>query len=499
MKHLQALRRLDWLLAPVLGLLAATAFPPYDLKPLAPLALLALLMLAADVGTRRAALLGGLFGFAHFAGGIYWIYISTHVYGGAPAWLSLILCAVLFSYMALYPALVLGAAARLRLFNSAWGYLGLPALWLLAELLRGWVYSGFPWLALGYVALDLPPQRWAPILGVHGVSALIVLMVFSLYRALSQKGRARQIALGVMAVLIVATLLLPAPGAWTRDRGAPLNAAIVQGNIAQDQKWLPEMQVPTLLRYRDLTRSALGADVIIWPEVALAQPYHVLRASYLDPLAQELRERNAALLFGTLIREPDDSGYHNSMLALGSAEGRYDKRHLVPFGEYFPIPDWLRPVMDVLSMKYSDFLFGAADQPPVMVRGVPIGFYICFEDVFASEVAQTARDDALIVNVTNDAWFGRSGAAEQHLQMARYRSLETGRATLRASNTGPSAVIGADGRVLEQAGFFSTEVLRGTVQPREGLTPFMRWRHVPLWLLSIFVVASLFWLRRKPA
>lgn len=487
----------DLFLAPLLGILTTLGFPPFDLKPLSLLALAALIALAARVNWKRAALLGWLFGLAHFASGIYWIYISTHIYGGAPAWLSLMLCAALFAYMALYPALVLSLLARRCLFDARLGYLAFPALWLLSELLRGWVYSGFPWLALGYVALDTPLQKLAPLLGVHGLSALLALMAYALYRAVTQTRRARGLAAAVLAAPPLLAVILPAPASWTRDEGAPLKTAIIQANIPQDQKWLPQMQLPTLLRYRDMTLAALDADLIIWPEVALTQPYHVVKDNYLGDLAGQVQRHDAALLFGVLVRE--DGGYYNSLLALGAAQGRYDKRHLVPFGEYFPIPGWLRPVMDVLGTPYSDFLFGADHQPPITVKGQRLGAYICFEDVFAAEFRRSAQGTTLLVNVTNDAWFGHSGAAAQHLQMARMRSLETGRVTLRASNTGVSAVIGADGAVQARAGFFTTETLRATAQPRTGMTPYMRWGDTPLWLLSGVAAVLLFWRRRSHA
>lgn len=489
---------LDLIAAAVLGVGVTLGFPPFDFKPLPLFAIAALLAIAARHSWQRAALIGMSFGIAHFTSGIYWIYISTHIYGGAPAWLSVLLCLALFSYMSLYFALMLGIAARLKLFDSAWGYAGLPALWLLGELLRGWVWSGFPWLALGGVALDTPLQSLAPVLGVHGLSAIIVLMAFAVRRAVMHTRRTRWISGAIALTPLLIAHVLPAPGNWTQDTGEALTAAIIQGNIEQDKKWLPEMQGPTLLRYHQMTQAALDADIIVWPEVALAQPYHVLRENYLDPLAAQLREHNAALLFGTLIRRPDGAGYNNSVLGIGSAQGRYDKYHLVPFGEYFPIPAFLRPMMDVLEMKYSDFNFGDAQQPPIMVQQQPMGLYICFEDVFAGEFARNARDDSVLVNVTNDAWFGHSGAAEQHMQMARLRALETGRPMLRASNTGRSAVIEPDGRIQASAGFFTTETLRGTVQPRAGLTPFMRWSHVPLWIFSVVTLMFLIARVAKP-
>jgi apolipoprotein N-acyltransferase len=205
------------------------------------------------------------------------------------------------------------------------------------------------------------------------------------------------------------------------------------------------------------------------------------------------------LLLGSIVLSETPQGVYNSIVATGAAEGRYDKRHLVPFGEYFPIPDWLRPLLDVLGTPYSDFLFGAAEQPPLPIAGQPVGLFICFEDVFADEFRRSAREATLLVSVTNDAWFGRSIAAEQHLAMARLRSLETGRETIRASNTGRSALIGADGSLLAASGFFTTELLRAQAQPRSGQTPYARWGDTPLWLLVILALLVLALRRRYSA
>lgn len=486
------------LAAPALGVAATFGFAPFDLSPLPVLALAALFWLARAQSWRRAFLTGWLFGVAHFASGIYWVYISTHVYGGAPAWLSVLLGAALFSYLALYPAAVLALGVRLRLFNRARGWIGIPALWLLAELVRGWFYSGFPWLSLGYVAVDLPLKALAPIGGVHLMSAWLAALAYALFRAADTTGPQRVRAAGVAGALVAAGFVLPQAASWTREDGAPLDTAIIQGNIAQDQKWLPEMRMPTLHRFRDMTLAAADADLIVWPEVALTQRYEQVREGFLQPLGEQVvAVGGGAVLGGIVISSAEPKGHYNSLVAFGAAQGRYDKRHLVPFGEYFPIPDWLRPIMDVLGTPYSDFLFGADEQPPIRVGPHRVGISICFEDVFGSEIRLDARDAGFLVNVTNDAWFGRSSAAHQHLQIARLRALETGRVIVRAANTGISAIIGADGRLQARAGHFTTEILRAPVQPRTGLTPYARAGNAPLWIAALAMFAILILIERS--
>ncbi|HVT33951.1 MAG TPA: apolipoprotein N-acyltransferase, partial [Nevskiaceae bacterium] len=431
------MRRWELLLAPLCGVLLTLALAPFDLKPLAPVAL-ALFFWLQERSThwRRAALLAWLMLSAHFVSGVYWIYISTHIYGGAAAWLGVLLCVALLTvYMPLFPV-PLFALLRWRALPAWAGWMAMPAVFTLGEMMRGHVlWKGFAWLCLGDAALDTPLARLVPIVGVHGITLVIALSGYALYRLVADRRlSARVRALMILVAPPALCLLLPAGGSWTQDSGAPLTAAIVQPDVLQEDKWQEDMQMPILQRHLDLTRSVLGADLIVWPEVSLTQPYHLLAPYVLPLLDREARAANSALIFGVVIRDDDSGGYYNSVLALGAASGRYNKRHLVPFGEYFPIPDFIRPLLDVLGTPYSDFLVGREDQPPLAAKNQQLGIYICFEDVFGNEFRTRARGTTLSVSVTNDAWFGHSGAAAQHLAMGRMRSLETGRMTLRASN-----------------------------------------------------------------
>ena len=476
------LLRFDRLLAPLLGALATLGFAPISFWPAPVVALAALFTLCSQQSWKRAVLLGWLFGVAHFATGVYWVFISTHVYGGAPLWLGLALATVLFSFLALYPALVCGCATALQSWRSASGWIVVPGLWMLSELLRGWIYSGFPWLSLGYVALDMPAQRFAPVMGVHGLSFLFALSAYALYRSLEAQGAMRPLALGA-ALLPLTGALMPSPTTWTSDSASPLRVAIVQGNVPQDQKWDQGRGAAILERYRAMTLAA-DADLIAWPEVVPNRPLDLL-GDYFDKLDEETRTQGAALLAGVLIRGEDDDTIFNSILALGAAQGRYDKRHLVPFGEYFPIPAWLRPIMDVLGTPYSDFSADGPRREPVIVHGQRLGISICFEDVFGAEFARESRDASVLVNATNDAWFAHSSAPHQHLDIARFRALENGRWLVRATNTGISALIGPDGHVLARSRQYQTELMRGEVVPRSGLTPYARWRDTPLWVMGV--------------
>ncbi|MGH8517962.1 MAG: apolipoprotein N-acyltransferase, partial [Panacagrimonas sp.] len=461
----------DFVLAPILGAIATLGFAPISFWPAAVIALAGLFGLCAARSWKRAALLGWLFGVAHFGTGVYWVFISTHVYGGAPFWLGIALAAVLFSYLALYVAAVCGLGSFLQAWRSGFGWAFVPAAWLLAELLRGWVYTGFPWLSLGYIALDTPAERFAPLIGTHGLSFVFALSAYALLRSAWARGAARPIAM-IAALLPLSGALMPSPERWTHDAAPSLRVAVVQGNVPQDEKWERGRGAEIMQRYRAMTLAA-NADLVAWPEVVPNRPLDQVE-DYFAELDQRMREKDAALLSGVLIRGPREGEIYNSILALGSAKGRYDKQHLVPFGEYFPIPDWLGPVMDVLGTPYSDFSRGSSQHDAISAHGQQLGISICFEDVFGSEFAREARAASLLVNATNDAWFAGSSAPHQHLGIARFRALENGRWLVRATNTGISALIGPDGRVAVRSRQYATELMTGEVTPRGGHTPYAR-------------------------
>lgn len=472
------------LLLPLSGALAIGAFAPLGWWPLWPLALALALRLAGDLPPLRAALAGWLFGLGHFATGLYWTVISTHVYGGAPAWLGVMLCATLSAFLALYPALVFGGLQRLVGLRSGWMLLALPAAWVFSELVRGWFFSGFPWFSAGYALTGTPLDPLAAITGVFGLSAALCLWA-AILLILFVRGRPPALPVALTSLPVLAALL-PQPSNWTTPVDQPVHAVLVQGSVEQHLKWRPEMRQVTLERYWQMSEAALPADLLVWPEVAITYSYDQVRDSYLSALDERLGREGASALVGITVREHGLP--YNSVIAVGEAHGRYDKRHLVPFGEYFPIPDWLRPIMDVLGTPYSDLGFGALEQTPIHVQDQRLSISICFEDVFGDEVALDARDAGLLVNMTNDAWFADSTAPHQHLQIARMRAIETGRPLLRTANTGISAFIDADGRIQHRSAQFEPALLRAVVTPRTGQTPYMRVLNQPLWWISSLIL-----------
>ncbi|MBV8783740.1 MAG: apolipoprotein N-acyltransferase [Gammaproteobacteria bacterium] len=477
------------------GSALAAAFAPLTLWPLAILAPALLMWLWQDAQARESARLAFAFSFGTFACGTYWLYHSVHVIGGAPLWLAFVL--------------MLGLAAAMGLFYAALGYvagrwlpqrgavrwlLALPAAWLLLEWFRGWFLSGFSWLSLGYSQSDTWLAGVSPLLGVYGISALLLLQAGALVTlCLGTRGE-RLLALAALALPWMLGAALYGHD-WTHPSAAPLDVAIVQGAVPQDEKWLEQYRASTLERYEALTGQLWGARLIVWPESATASLANDI-TDYLSRLYGRARDHRAALVMGILRADngPDGVRYYNSVLALDAGVSWYDKRHLVPFAEFFPVPHFVRSWLRLMSLPYSDFTRGRADQAALPAAGLHLGTTICYEDAYGSAMLPVLHEADVLVNVTNDAWFGDSSARHQHFQIARFRALEAGRYLVRAANDGISAVIGPHGEVVARAAEFTPQTLRARITPMQGLTPYA---YVGNWLavgVMTLVLAYSLWL-----
>jgi len=478
----------DFLTPAALGALAVLGFAPFGWYPLTLLALVGVLALWRGVPALRGAWRGWVFGLGYFAAGVYWVFVSTYQFGGAPFYVSAFLVTVLVTALALFPAMVgLFASATRKLPLAVWSLLFIPAAWTLAELLRSRLGTGFPWLSLGYALTDSPMTVLAPIGGVYALSGTLAVGAGALALLFAGGVLDRLIAVALGVALPIVIWSLPPVTGWTTPVGEPLSVAIVQGNIPQDKKWDPAMLQPTVDRYDRLTAET-DARLVIWPEAAI--PALVREGQgFVKQTDAYIAGRGQTLLAGLLVQNEPGGSLYNSVLAMGLDEGRYFKRHLVPFGEYFPVPDFMLPLMDGVNLRYASLTHGPEEQPPIRVRDLDVGVSICYEDAFAYEIRKALPTANVLVNVTNDAWFADTTAPHQHLQIARMRAIEAGRPLLRAANNGISAVIGAGGRIWASAPQYRTEVLRAEVRGREGVTPFTRFGSLPLWALSVSLCA----------
>ena len=462
------------------GAVLPFAFAPYGYYPLA-IACLALMFHLWTTSSRRLAVIAGYcFGLGMFAHGVWWIQVSVHQFGLPLYSFSVPVTAGFVVLMSVYPALAAWLWHRcaagppaLRLLFAA------PVAWVGTEWLRGWLMTGFPWLLVGYAQTDSPLAAFAPVLGVHGLSLITAILAGVCTVLVTGTRGARFAALGVAGIVAVGVVTLDRI-AWTRDTGQVLPVALVQGAIPQSIKWHRDYRHPSIELYTELSGPYWGKSLIVWPETAIPA-FAAEVPETLDALGTLARDSNTTLLAGIPRVDPADSSrYFNSVVQLGATEAYYDKRHLVPFGEYLPFDRWLRPLLDFLQVPMSNFSSGDIAQPPIVVDGHVVGVSICYEDAYATEIARALPDAGLLVNVSNDAWFGDSIAPHQHLQIARMRALEAGRYLLRATNTGISAVIDDRGRVVVRSGQFKPEVITADAIVRTGATPATRF---PGWVI----------------
>lgn len=475
------------------------AYAPYAFRPLVFLPPALFMLLLMDLSPRRALWRGYLFGLGQFGFGVSWIYQSIHHFGHAIAPLAALVTLGFVATVALFPALLAWSSRRLRVPANALGFVVMmPALWVLFEWIRGWFLTGFPWLLLGHTQVDTWLGGAAPIMGVYGVSALVVLISGLLAWALVAARMQRVWAVAAIAGVVAASALLDRLE-WTELSGEPMRASLIQASIPQDRKWEPDQFIPTLELYRDLTRANWDSQLIVWPETAVPAYYREVEEGFLTPLAQEAQAHHADLVLGVFKYDEKQRAVYNAVISLSDPQNAYYKRHLVPFGEYLPVRGllfWLAPFIEI---PMSDLSRGAG-RPLVQSAGQALGISICYEDAFGEEVIDALPEATLLVNVSNDAWFGRSRAPWQHLEIARMRSRETERFMLRATNTGISAIIGHRGELISVSEQYKTQVVSASVQPRTGMTPYARWGNYPI--VGVVLVAlflSWAWRSRRRA
>jgi len=463
------------------------AYSPFDLLPLAlvALAVLAHLWITAR-SARAAAWLGFLFGLGMFLAGVSWVYVSLNRFGALPAPLAALATLGFCALLALYPALAGAAQAKLRAPPALRAALVIPACWTLAEALRATLLTGFPWLTLGTAVVDTPLAGYAPLGGVYGASFAAAVCAGLLWCvALAQ---ARWIAAAAFAVIGVAGAVLRDVH-WTDPAGAPFTAGVLQGNVAQDLKFDPQRYASTLETYARLAEAS-RARLLVMPETALPRMLDSVDPAYLARLEAAAKRNAGDLLLGVPVRIAPGE-YYNAVLSLGiSPRQLYYKAHLVPFGEFVPPGfGWL---VRALAIPLADFSRGPARPRPLEVAGQRIAVNICYEDAYGAELIRQLPQATLLVNVSNVAWFGDSLAPAQHLQIARSRAVETGRVHLAATNTGLTAAIDRDGRVLARLAPFAQGRLDVEVQGYAGATPYVRfgdWPALALCALALALVA----------
>jgi len=467
---------LQWsLLSLIAGGLTTLAFAPFDLSWLVFLTLAVTFYFWSELPAKQAAISGWLFALGLQGTGISWIYHSLHTHGSAPAFFAALLIFLLSCYLSLYTALAAYTVNRYLpkkpVFRLIVFY---PASWVVFEWLQGYVMTGFAWMQLGYTQIDLPLSGFAPVFGNHAVGGFIAICAGSLVLLVKQ---ARHLNINFVSSVLLPVVLLWLAGSalkavnWTDKAGHAVKVSVIQGNIAQKDKWKPHMKQLTLDRYRDLSLAQQDVDLFIWPETAIPDYRHRV-APYIQQLSLDMKQRDADLLLGLFVKN-EKKRVLNSVISVNG--GVYNKRHLVPLGEYIPLRFLIEFFNQFVKIPMSDIASGQDNQALLTAAGLPLGLSICFEDAFARDVIKDLPEAKLLVNVSNDAWFEDSHEPHQHHAIARMRALETGRYMIRSTNTGITSFIGPHGEVIKQLPQFETGVLNGEVQPLSGATPFVLW------------------------
>ncbi|WP_428354935.1 apolipoprotein N-acyltransferase [Methyloprofundus sp.] len=457
------------------GVLLTLSFAPFNNPLLAIIALIILLLNWQHVSLGKAVWRGYLFGFGQFGTGIYWVYFGIHDWGGINEIISIGLSALLVAYLASYSALLgwlmVGYCNKHKVIRLLFVF---PAAWGLLEWFRGWFLTGFPWLQLGYSQIDTPLSGLAPITGIYGVSWLVAFSSAALVAMCYFRDWRRW---GVLCLLLSlwGTAQLLRSVSWTQPLGKPFQATLIQGNIPLQRKWLPEQRDDTLQTYASITRQHWDSSLIVWPETALPVIYNSLDPLFINTINAEAIAHRSDILLGVIASGERVSEFYNAMQLWGETKGTYYKRHLVPIGEYLPFQPVSNVMAELIGFPVSNFKKGADSQDLLYAAGYYFVASICYESVFGQELLMGLPEAAYLVNITDDGWWRNSVQPYQHLQMARFRALETGRYMLRSSATGITAFINEKGKVVSSLAAFKRAALTDSVVPMIGNTPYMWW------------------------
>lgn len=478
----------------IAGSLVPFSFAPFDFYFLSILSLSALFLLWIETSSRREIfILGYLFGFAMFGIGVNWLHISINLFGGMNIVGAYFFTYLLIAFISLYPALCVYLAARY--FKNVY-CIAIPALWLLTEWCRGWALTGFPWLNIGTSQTDSPLANFTPLIGDYGVSFIVCVIAISIVILLKGKLKQRVIACAVIISIGITAVTL-GNVSWVKENGNKLNIALVQGAIPQEIKWHPEQREKTYDIYSGLSEPYWTSDLIIWPETAIPAFYH-LAGDFINPITSRKKQSDALFMTGIVNKDESQDKYFNSILVIDKQHQFYNKHHLVPFGEYLPFKSILDRLLRFLQIPMSDFSAGNAKHKIIKTEKGVFGMSICYEDGYGSEVRRALPEANLLINVSNDAWFGDSLAPHQHLQISRMRALENGRYLLRSTNTGISAVINHKGKIVSQSPQFEPHALyQADVPMLEGATLYSRYGNALIVILSLGLLMIGVFLQRK--
>ena len=500
------LPRLPYLIVFVAGALLPLAFSPVNFYLIALISPGILFYSFLSATPRRAALLGWWFGLGFFGVGVSWVFVAIYVFGLSSITISALLTFISINILALFIALQgylsIYFIQKYKIENRAAMLLVIfPLFWVLLEWFRGWFLTGFPWLSLGYSQTGSMLSGYAAVLGVYGVSWLSALSASLILIAILYKNKTGiPVLLGLVSLWLGGYLLSQI--SWTEKAGKPIKVSLVQGNVEQKNKWDPDYFEKRKQRYLSLTEKNWDSDLILWPENSLTIFYHQLKEKILDPLTKQARKYNADIILGLPVLDREKDEYFSSLMAINNSAEKssqvqfYHKNHLVPFGEYLPLESLLRGLINFFDLPMSGFTAGKYNQQLLTAAGQKIAPTICYEDAFGEDLIRFLPEATLILNASNNAWYGNSFAPHQHLQISQMRALETGRDVMRVTTNGVSALIDFKGKIISRSPQFEAYVVTGFSQPRTGATPYVVWGNKPVLVIMALIIAWITFLYR---
>ncbi len=485
----------------IAGALLVLGFSPFNCWMFGFLSSAAFLLLLQNRTPKQAFAIGFCFGLGLFGSGVSWIFVSIDTYGNTNFLVASLITLLLVLILSLFPALQAWVTKRFfKLPFCTEALLVFPSLWTLSELIRGSLFSGFPWLLLGYTQTFTFLSGYAKCFSVFGVSWIVAFLTGLLVliaQALSQKkyGRRLVMSLTLLAAILIGGVVLHQQKFVQSIPGPSLKVALVQGDIPQIIKWSPQALQQITLIYSKLTGPILNTPLIVWPENAIPDfPENIMQ--FIDTLDNTTAAFKSAIVFGLPIDNPVNHQYYNGALAMGDANGMYLKQHLVPFGEYVP---WgLASFYNFMDIPMSNFTAGPSPVIPMEIHGLPVSVFICYESAYPMEIRHVASS-AYIITLSDDSWFGRSLGPYQHQEIDAMRAIETGRPILRATNSGVTSIINSQGQITAIAPMFAPTVLMGAITPVSGTTPWLDWGIWPVIIfnLLLLIIAGMLYFSQK--
>jgi len=485
--------RIGYLIVFIAGALLPLAFSPVDFYLIAVLSPAILFYSFLYATPRRAAWFGWWFGMGFFGVGVSWVFVAIYVFGLSSIIPSAVLTLIAVKYMAAYIALQgYLSVLFIRKFNIINKAIILiivfPLFWVLLEWFRGWFLTGFPWLSLGYSQTNSVLSGYAAVFGVYGISWFAALSASLLLLMLFHKNKKIFILLSVISIWLGGILLSQVN--WTEKIDKPLKVSLVQGNVEQINKWDSDHFEKRKQRYLSLTQKHWDSDLILWPENSLTIFHHRLEDNFLNSLALEAKKNNTDIILGLPVLDKEKDQYFSSLMTVSNEQQFYHKNHLVPFGEYVPFSSLLRGLIAFFDLPMSSFTPGQYKQKSLIAAGQKIAPTICYEDAFGEDLIRFLPEATLILNASNNAWYGDSFAPHQHVQISQMRALETGRDVMRVTTNGVSALIDHKGKIISRSLQFEADVVTGFVQPRVGATPYVKWGNYSVLFLILFGLAG---------